>query len=132
MATTHGNDGKVYIGANQVAEINDWSLDQSIDTVDASAMGGTWKKNLTGLKDGSATINCWWDETDTNGQEAMTIGTSVTLNLYPEGNAAGDTYYIVTGVVQAVNASGAKDGVVSRNFTVVLDSSGTGISSTTV
>ena len=41
----------------------------------------------------SSIVECHWDETDTNGQEALDVGTSATIELYPEGADSGDAYY---------------------------------------
>ena len=42
----------------------------------------TYKSSLTSF---SGSIDVFWDETDTSGQGALTIGSEVTLNVYPEG-----------------------------------------------
>jgi len=81
-------------------------------------MGATSKKYVSGLQDWDASLNCWWDETDTTGQEAMTLGATVTLNLYPEGNVTGDTYATMSGRIESVSVSSAKDGIVTRAFTI--------------
>lgn len=118
MAIHHGNEGEVAIGANTVAQIRSFSVEETIDTVDASAMGGTSRLYKTGLQDWSATIECFWDETDTNGQEAMTIGATVTLNLYPEGSTTGDRYATMSGLIESVSVAVSADDIVSRTFAV--------------
>ncbi len=40
--------------------------------------------------------HAFWDETDTGGQEAISVGTKVALKMYPEGTTAADTYYYGT------------------------------------
>lgn len=117
MATYHGKDGLVKIGANTVAETTEWSLTQEIETTDDTVQGDSWKTHLVGMKSWSGSVNCFWDETDTNGQEALVVGASVTLNLYPEGATSGDTYYTGTATVTNVAIGAAKDSVVTRNFT---------------
>ena len=39
MATFHGNSGVVKIGANTVAEVRSFGVTETMDTVDATAMG---------------------------------------------------------------------------------------------
>lgn len=116
MATHHGNEGKVYLGANQVAEIDGWELSQSIETADDTAMGDTARTHLTGKYSWQGSITCLWDETDTNGQVAMTVGASVTLNLYPEGNDSGDTYYTGTATITSRSHPVAQDDVQRVTF----------------
>jgi hypothetical protein len=43
----------------------------------------------------------FWDETDTHGQQAMTVGSSITFNGYPEGSSSGDTYKTAAAIVES-------------------------------
>jgi len=115
----HGNEGSVAIGANTVAEVQSWTYDeQDIDVQEAASMGDTAVTVLaSGIKSGGGTIECLWDETDSNGQSAMDIGSSVTLNLYPEGASNPDTYYTGTAIITGVGVASSVRGLVTRNFT---------------
>ena len=130
MGTHHGSEGVVHVGANAVAEINDWSYEESAEFAEDHNLNDLNKtRHATAIKDWSAELNCWWDETDTNGQEALTIGASVTLNLYPEGASSGDNYVTGTGLVQGVGVAVTKGGITERRISVI----GTGaLSHTTV
>ena len=57
-----------------------------------------------------------WEETDTTGQGALTAGTSVTLNLYPEGDTTGYTYYTVTAIVTSISRANAIGSLVTATF----------------
>lgn len=116
MATHHGNAGSVAVGANSVAEIDEWSVEETTDTADDSAMGDAWHTHLTGQKSWRGSLTCHWDETDTNGQQALSNGASVTLNLYPEGSGSTATYKTGTATVTRVGLTVQKDGVVQRSF----------------
>lgn len=116
MATHHGKDGTVKIGANTVAEINSFSIDETADTAEKTAMGDSSKSFLVGVTTATGTITCYWDETDTSGQGAMTSGASVTLNLYPEGADSGDTYASLTALITSVGVSVDMGSVVERSF----------------
>jgi len=59
-----------------------------------------------------------WDNTDTNGQEAMSIGSSVTLNLYPEGAGSGADQIQGTGIVTEVGISVASEDLVTRSVSL--------------
>ena len=48
MATHHGKEGVVKIGANSVAEIVDFNVDENAAVVDDSAKGDSWDSHLTG------------------------------------------------------------------------------------
>ncbi|WP_178134051.1 phage tail tube protein [Vineibacter terrae] len=116
MATHHGKEGVVKVGTNTVAETRTWSINQSVETVDDSSQGDGWKSHLVGMPEWDGEMECWWDETDTTGQEALEIGESVTLNLYPMGAATGAKYYTGTATITRVGMSVPVDGGVSRSF----------------
>ena len=129
MATHVGTSGVVKVGANSVAEVTGFTIDQSNDTVEDTTLTDTAKTYKVLRSDATGTIECHWDESDTNGQGALTIGAEVTLNLYPEGADAGDTYYTGTAIVTSLGQSVSLDGVISRTINVQFSG---GVSTTTV
>lgn len=118
MSTHTGSEGAVYVGANQVAEVRSYSLEQQADTIEDTTMGDTDRTYKLGLKSFSGSMDVYWDETDTNGQGALSNGASVTLNVYPEGNTSSDTYYTGSAIVTGVTRSGSFDGMVEASITV--------------
>lgn len=116
MATHHGKEGVVKIGANTVAEVSDFSIQQEADVADDTQKSDAWDTHLIGRNKWSADVTAHWDETDTNGQQAMTAGASVTLNLYPEGADAGDTYFTGTATIISINIGSPLSGTVSATF----------------
>ncbi len=116
MATHKGSEGTVKVGSAAVAELKTWSVDETGDTLDTTTMGDTARTFDSSLTAWSGTLECYWDETDTTGQGAMTIGASITLNLYPEGAVSGDTYYSGTALVTSIGRSAAFDGIVEASY----------------
>jgi predicted secreted protein len=116
MATHAGSEGKVFIGTSQVAEVKSWSLEVTSDTVDASIIGTQWRKNQATIKSWSGSFDGFWDETDTTGQGALAVGATVTLNLYPEGDATGATFWTGDAIVTSIAYSGSFDGIVEATF----------------
>ncbi len=116
MATHTGSEGVVKISANTIAEVRSWTLTETADTIEDSTMGDSYRTYKVGMKTFTGSIVCYWDETDTTGQGAMTAGASVTLNLYPEGSTAADTYYTGTVLVTSIEATAAFDGMVEATF----------------
>ena len=113
MATHAGSEGTVRVGAtNAIAEIRSFSVEETGDTIDDSTMGDTARTFIAGLKTFTATVDCLWDETNTLGQGALTVGATVTLNLYPEGASTGDTYYTGSAIVTGRNLTSSYDGLV--------------------
>ena len=129
MATHVGTSGVVKVGTDTVAEVTGFTIDQSNDTVEDTTLTDTSKTYKVLRSDATGTIECHWDETDTTGQGALTIGASVTLNLYPEGADSADTYYTGTAIVTSLSQSITLDGVISRTINVQFSG---GVSTTTV
>lgn len=117
MATFNGNAGVVKIGANTVAEVLDFSIDETANTVDDTVLGDSATTHLSGLNSWSGSINCYWDDTDTNGQVALTIGASVSLALLPEGATTGDAQYSGTVTITGISRAVANDSTVTQSFT---------------
>ncbi len=117
MANHTGNGGVVKIGSGVVAELSEWSLDETGETVDTSVMGVAARSHKPTLTSATGSINCYWDETDTAGQGAMTPNASVTINLYPEGAASSATYKTMTATITGVGLAGSNEGMVTQNFT---------------
>lgn len=115
MAVTKGSEGLVKIGANTIAEVKSYSIEESADTVETTSMGDAARTYRPSLTTFTGTIECHWDEADTNGQAALTIGAEVTLNLYPEGDTSG-SYYTGSVIITGVSRAGAMDDVVSATY----------------
>jgi hypothetical protein len=118
MATHTGSEGTVKVGSNAIAEIRSFSIEESADTLEDTTMGDiarTYKSSLTTY---TGSVDVLWDETDTTGQGALTIGAEVTLNLYPEGDTSGDTYYTGTAIVTGRTINSTYDGLVEMSISV--------------
>jgi len=81
-----GKSGSVYIGANKVAEITQWSVDLKADNIDVTNFDSNgWKEFIQGLKEWSGSFEGNFKPTDTNGQQALINaymnGTTVSLEL---------------------------------------------------
>jgi predicted secreted protein len=118
MAVHKGSEGTVEVGANAIAEIRSYSLEESADTLEITTMGDTARTYLPSLTTFSGSVDVYWDEADTTGQGALTIGAQVTLNVYPEGDTAGDVYYTGSAIVTGVTRSASFDGMVEASISV--------------
>jgi hypothetical protein len=118
MATHAGSEGTVKVGSDAIAEIRSFSLEETADTLEDTTMGDTARTYKSSLTTFTGSVDVFWDETDTAGQGALTIGASVTLNVYPEGDTAGDTYYSGSAIVTGVTRSSSFDGLVEASITV--------------
>jgi len=118
MATHKGSEGTVKVGTNAVAEIKSYSIEESADTLEDTSMGDSARTYKPSLSNFSGSLDVFWDETDTNGQGALSIGSEVTLNVYPEGDTTGDTYYTGSAIVTGVSRSASFDGLVEASISV--------------
>ena len=119
MATHKGSEGIVKVGSsNVVAEIRSYSIEESADTLEDTSMGDSAKTYKASLTSFSGSLDVFWDETDTNGQGALSIGAEVTLNFYPEGDTAGDTYSTGSAIVTGVSRTASYDGLVEASISV--------------
>jgi hypothetical protein len=116
VAKHKGNNGYVKISTNTVAEMVDWSLTEGIAVIDNTVVGDTYDTHETGTKNWSGSVSCYWDETDSTGQEAMTIGVSVELHLLPDGESANDIDFNGTATITSIERGGANNGMVTANF----------------
>ena len=116
MATHAGSEGKVFIGSNQIAEVKSWSLEVTADTVDASTIGTSWRKNQATIKSWAGSLDAFWDEADSNGQGALIAGKTVTLNLYPEGDEEGNSYFTGNVIITSISYKASFDGLVEASF----------------
>jgi len=116
MANHTGFEGTIKVGTNTVAEIRNFSINETADTIEDTTINDAAKTFQTGLKTWSGSATLFWDETDTNGQEALTIGSSATLNLYPEGASTGDIYYTGTAIVNSIGIAVPTNGMVERTI----------------
>jgi hypothetical protein len=116
MATHTGLAGVVKFGSNSVGEVKSFTLNQTHDTVEDTALSDSNKSYKVLRGDATATVECHFDETDT-AQEAANSGTEFTLELYPEGADSGDKYFTGTAIVTGADVAVTMDDIISRTLT---------------
>jgi len=118
MATHAGSEGTVKVGSDAIAEIRSFSIEESADTLEDTSMGDSARTYKPSLTTYTGTIDVLWDEEDTAGQGALTIGAEVTLSLYPEGDTSGDTYLSGSAIVTGRSVNSSYDGLVEMSISV--------------
>jgi|SaaInlStandDraft_7_1057024.scaffolds.fasta_scaffold199141_1 hypothetical protein len=116
MATHTGSEGTVHIGTNAIGELKSWSYTEGVTTIPTTTLNDAAETHKTGTTNWSGSSEAFWDIDDT-AQAALTIGASVTLKFYPEGEVSTDKYKTGTATVESINASGASDDMVGVSFT---------------
>jgi len=118
MATHKGSEGTVKVGANAIAEVRSFSISETGDTIEDTTMGDAARTYKPSLTSWSGSVEVYWDETDTNGQVALTVGAEVTLNVYPEGSSTGADYLTGSAIVTGRTINSSFDGMVEASITV--------------
>lgn len=121
MATHTGSEGIVKVGSNTVAKVTGFSLSVSANMIADNAIDDAWESNNAGRKKWSGSINCNWNPADTSGQQALTIGASVTLNLYGNGATTGDTLFSGTALINEISRDWSDESMVKATFQFVGD-----------
>ena len=121
MAMQHGREGLVHIAAVAVGHGTAWSYSEVAEEVEVTAMGDTAKSYQAGLRDGTVTIECYWDQADA-GQEdildGLAAGTGITVNLYTEGTTStGDVYYTGSVTITQQEVTSNVDSMITVKFT---------------
>jgi len=132
MAVYAGRKGVVYLSttgtgaASNVIKLNEWSLDQTTDMLDASAFGDSNKTYVPSLKDCTGSISGMFDDTEAKPFTAADSSDGCNLYLYPSSDATTKYWYgpawlsgvtvntQVSGVV-TINANFAARGSWGRN-----------------
>ena len=118
MATHAGSEGTVKVGSNAIAEIRSFSIEETAETLEDTSMGDTARTNKPSLTTYTGSLDVFYDETDTTGQGALTIGAEVTLNLYPEGDTTGDVELTGSAIVTSRSINSSFDGLVEMSISV--------------
>ena len=117
MATILGDDGVVLVGANAIAEITQFTLNQSAERIEDTVMGDANKTYKAGKADVNGQITCRYDSSDTNGQQSLSVGSQVSLVLRPQGTGSGRPEFTLDAFITEISIEVAEGAIVSRTFT---------------
>jgi hypothetical protein len=111
MAFVHGKNTVVKIdnsaGALQdlSAYINSSSLQRLADLLDTTCFGATAKTYIAGFKDAKVPLGGFWDATLDAHMEGILAKETVSIELYPEGTAAGKVIYTCEAILISYEAT---------------------------
>jgi hypothetical protein len=114
MATFSGKDGAVYSGNTAVAEVRDWSVEQTANRVDDTAMGASWTSGKITQKAWTGSVNIYFSPTQTG----LDLGDEITLNLYPQGKTTGLKYYSGKAHITSKSVTASFDGMIEASIGV--------------
>ena len=116
MATHHGKEGVVKAGGTGIGELTGFTLETTADVVEDTQLSDSTKSFVAGRTSFSGTLEMNYDETDSP-QQTLTVGSSISFVLLPEGNDSGDESFTGTGIVTGMSVNNPMDGIVSRSVT---------------
>ena len=118
MATHTGSEGTIEIGSDTLGEIRSYTLESTGEVIEDTTLGDTARTYKAGLTTFTGSLEVFFDEGDT-AQGNLDAGSSVTLNVYPEGSdTSGDTYYTGTAIVTGRTITASFDGMVEMSISV--------------
>ena len=116
MATHHGKEGVVTAGGTGVGELTGFTLETTGDVVEDTALTDATKSFVAGRTSFSGTLEMHYAETDSP-QQTLTVGSSISFVLLPEGNSSGDESFTGTGIITGMSVNNAMDEIISRSVT---------------
>ena len=123
MAVHAGKEGIVKVGATPtiVAEVREFQFEVTNEVADSTSINtaqgnGGYRTFVETLKSWEGSLSCFWDETDTNGQETIDPGATLALKLYPEGDTTGDVFFSGSAIVTSVMRKVTLDGITEATF----------------
>ncbi|MEL0003628.1 MAG: hypothetical protein VW620_11495 [Rhodospirillales bacterium] len=117
MATFTGSAGVILVGSNQVAEVRNYTIEENMDVIEDTVMGDGNRSFQASLKSFTGSADVFFDDTDSSGQGALTVGSSVTLSFQMEGNTTGDHKLSGTALVTGRSITASFDGMVEASLT---------------
>lgn len=118
MGAHSGKLSKFKVGANFIGGLRGIDWKDSIDTVDLTAAGDTAKSHDTTYSGWDATAECLLDHADT-AQAAVSVGDSVAIEMYSEGDATGKVYYSGTATITEINWGSSHTGEATVKYTLL-------------
>jgi len=116
MATHHGKEGVVKAGGTAIGELTGFTLETSADVVEDTQLSDATKSFLAGRTSFSGSLDMSYDETDSP-QQTLTVGSSISFILLPEGDTSGDESFTGTGIVTGMSVTNGMDAVITRSVT---------------
>ena len=118
MANHTGQSGLVKLGTDSVGSVTGFSLDTTGDVIESSNLGSTARTYMAGRTSFTASVDANFDEGDSSGQLALTVGSTVALKLYPEGADSGDYYWSGSAIVTGESHSVTMDDLIKSSMTL--------------
>ncbi len=122
MATHNSSEGVIKVGSDTLGELRSYNYSETAGTIETTTLADSAKTYSVGQTSWSGSADAFWDEADT-AQNAISVGSELSISFMPEGATTGDKYRSGTCKVTEVSVSAATDGSVEASFSFT----GTGV-----
>ena len=109
MATHNSLQGIIKVGTDTLGELKSFSFSETSNLSSTAATFAAGKTSFAG------SAEAFWDNDDA-AQNALSIGSVVTMHFYPEGFATGDKFRSGSCVISEISTSISMDGMVEASF----------------
>lgn len=129
MTAIVGNAGALKLNGNTVAELRNYSIELTADTIETTAMGDVTRQYKKGLSSYSGSADVYFAAShfaatgssgnDLDGEIFGTIGDDgIAIALYPEGDIGTGTDKIMTGtvIITGYSINGSFDGLIEASI----------------
>lgn len=120
MARTKGQNGYAEVGGVEIGERVSFDLEITSAELDATVQGLDWTAVVGGQKSASGSIEVLYDPTDA-GQNALVVGSTVALTLFPGGESSGLKKLEGNFLVTSVSTPVPSNDLVKRTYQVKND-----------
>jgi len=120
MANIVGKNGVVKGGTagseSAIGEVTGFSINQTADTIETSTMGSADRSYVTSLKSFSGSVDVLHSVTAGDNQSEFAVGSSLQLELYPNGTASGEKYFEGTVLCTGKDVTSTFNDMVTATF----------------
>ena len=114
MARHSGKNGLVKLAAGAVVALTGWDIEESVSTIDLTAVGDSSKSHTTDIGGWSGSIKMNADHAAAG--QTLRAGDSVAFEGYTEGSAVGKTFFSGTITILTHGVDSPMDGAVTRSY----------------
>jgi hypothetical protein len=124
MGAYNGRNCTVRLGASSLLGIGDWNMEGvSIDQIDTTSFGSTWKTFEAGMSDGGQiTFSGYFDPTDTEGQVTLRTANENGTQM-PCGSTSGIRFYYSAGSYFTPCTSNPVSYILVTNYSIKAEKS---------
>lgn len=125
MAILTGNDGKVRVGSTDLAAVRSFSIEQTADTIETSAMGTDVRTYVKGMSTWSGSADIYFDESETNtlkdtlniaGSAHAVGGASSAVKLVLQDGGGDDKWFSGNVLITGFTINSSMDGMVEASI----------------